>query len=92
MVSTPCTRPPGASSRTAWDSGSAKAGLRQVVSRLPNPPSETGALAPPVTRWIGGSAAHPADRVTAPGAGSPPGAEWSTGAAAESVPAVAWSA
>ncbi|MEV6394497.1 hypothetical protein AB0M39_06880 [Streptomyces sp. NPDC051907] len=69
-VSTPWTSPPGASSRTAWDSGPAKAGLCQVVSRLPKPPSETGAVVPAVTRWIGGSADQPAGR-TPPGSAAP---------------------
>ncbi|WP_175647663.1 hypothetical protein [Streptomyces cyaneochromogenes] len=35
-------RPPGASSSTAWDIPLRNDGLRQVVSRPPNPASATG--------------------------------------------------
>ncbi|WP_158685641.1 hypothetical protein [Streptomyces purpureus] len=63
-VSTPWTSPPGAPSSTACDSGAAKAGLCQVVSRAPKPVSATGPADAAVTRWIGGSADHPADLAT----------------------------
>ncbi|MET7849611.1 hypothetical protein ABZT48_15470 [Streptomyces avermitilis] len=48
-ASMPLTRPPGAPSRTAWDSVPVKEGFCQVVSRPPNPASATEPL-PAVAR------------------------------------------
>jgi collagen type III alpha len=60
-VRAPLTRPPGAASRTACDSGPANEGFCQVRSEAPNPASLTGAgVGVAATRWIGGSTDQPA--------------------------------
>ncbi|MFI1959920.1 hypothetical protein [Streptomyces althioticus] len=59
---TPSTNPPGAPSRTAWESVPVKAGFCQVLSLPPNPASATGHDGREVARWIGGSAGHAAVR------------------------------
>ncbi|MFF9663962.1 hypothetical protein [Streptomyces althioticus] len=64
-VRTPSTSPPGAPSRTAWESVPAKVGFCQVLSLPPNPASATGHDGRDVARWIGGSAGHAAARTGA---------------------------